>query len=147
MQHNFPPAACGVNSFHIMAAISIDRQWHSTQPMNTELRGWLNLYIKTEKMTMILILYMKLWQTLLFDMMKLVNSLLIYSCETHAALKNPFSTTQAIRHFKMTVYYTQIIQFNSIPHVCCQWDFSYFMFLYNILEVDFSEQYGLVQYL
>lgn len=50
----------------------------------------------------------------LYDTMKLVNSLptySIYSCETHAALKNPFSTTQAIRHFKMTVYYTQIIQF------------------------------------
>lgn len=41
----------------------------------------------------------------------------------------------------MTVYYTQIIQVNSILHVCCQCNFSYFMFLYNILEVDFSEQY------
>lgn len=118
-----PLLPCG---FHIMAAIQIGRQWHSIQPMNSKLRGWSKTDIEPKKLNSRYYGLMKnasIWH----DGFVKSTSSILYSCEIHAALKNSLSTTQAIRHFKMTVNYTQIIQFNSIPHVCCQSNCSYFI--------------------
>lgn len=147
-----------------MAAVQFVRQWHSTQPVNTWLRGWWesaepqtpgrDLGVYTNR-------YRPWCSALGLDMkcerfgvwhdewwMFLESTGLSYSCEFSCCPQISFLNNSGNKTlFKVTIHYTQIGQLTVYPCMLPkQFHNVLYIFRGGFCQYD-SEQYDLVQYL